>query len=146
MELMLKKKLSVIGVCLLLVTAVMPACKAEAATFYPAANTQASTTVAAGDHNIIGTSDVTVEEAKAWAQSHGATSTFISIADLYFKYSNECGQVNPGIAYAQSAKETNFGKFLERKSIVILHDETFLIISSCIIFISLLSENSNPKL
>lgn len=63
------------------------------------------------DHNIVSVSEATVEQAKQWAKNKGASQTFISLADLYFKYSNECGQVNPAIAYVQAAKEINFGKF-----------------------------------
>lgn len=63
------------------------------------------------NHNIISVAGVTVDQAKAWARDKGATETFINLADVYFKYCVECGQVNPAIAYAQSAKETNFGKF-----------------------------------
>lgn len=63
------------------------------------------------DYNIVSVSEATVEQAKQWAKNKGASQTFISLADLYFKYSNECGQVNPAIAYVQAAKETNFGKF-----------------------------------
>lgn len=106
MERMTKKRIAILGALILFISVILPVKSAYAATFYPA-----STVVAAGNHNIIGTSDVTADQAKAWAKSHGATDTFVSIADLYFKYSSECGQVNPGIAYVQSAKETNFGKF-----------------------------------
>ena len=63
------------------------------------------------DYNIVSVSEATVEQAKQWAKNKGASQTFISLADLYFKYWNECGQVNPAIAYVQAAKETNFGKF-----------------------------------
>ena len=63
------------------------------------------------DINIISSTKVTAEQAKSWAKSKGATETFINLADLYFKYAKECGNVNPGIAYVQSAKETGYGKF-----------------------------------
>ncbi|AQR92394.1 N-acetylmuramoyl-L-alanine amidase [Clostridium saccharobutylicum] len=73
----------------------------------PTINVQAATT----DFNIISDTDVTAQEAKKWAKSKGATDTFISLADLYWKYSEDCGGVNPGIAYVQAAKETGYGKF-----------------------------------
>ncbi|MBW6410326.1 N-acetylmuramoyl-L-alanine amidase [Clostridium weizhouense] len=63
------------------------------------------------DVDIISESEVTVKQAKKWAKSRGATETFIDLANLYFKYSEDCGDVNPSIAYVQAAKETNFGKF-----------------------------------
>jgi len=73
----------------------------------PALNVQAATT----DFKIISSTEVTANDAKKWAKSKGATDTFIGLADLYFKYSPECGDVNPAIAYAQAAKETGFGRF-----------------------------------
>lgn len=63
------------------------------------------------DINIISDTNVTVAQAKSWAKSKGATETFISLADLYFKYAEKCGNVNPGVAYVQAAKETGYGKF-----------------------------------
>lgn len=63
------------------------------------------------DYKIISDCSVTVEQAKDWAKSKGATQTFIDLADLYWKYYKDCGGVNPGIAYVQSAKETGYGKF-----------------------------------
>ncbi|MBE6070834.1 MAG: hypothetical protein E7208_02630 [Clostridium butyricum] len=87
--------------------------KVNADTVYstPYSVATSSVQVENGDYNIISASDVTIEQAKQWAQSKGASQTFISLADLYFKYSGECGQVNPAIAYVQAAKETKFGKF-----------------------------------
>ncbi|GAA0076920.1 hypothetical protein UT300005_12980 [Clostridium sp. CTA-5] len=73
----------------------------------PAINVQAALV----DINIISNTDLTAEQAKKWAESKGATSTFISLADLYWKYAKDHGNVNPAIAYVQSAKETGFGKF-----------------------------------
>lgn len=63
------------------------------------------------DIKIISDTKVTVEQAKSWAKSKGATETFINLAELYFKYAEECGNVNPAIAYVQAAKETGYGKF-----------------------------------
>lgn len=73
----------------------------------PIMNVQAATT----DFNIISDAKVTTKQVKKWAKSKGATETFIEIADLYFKYSSECGDVNPAIAYVQAAKETGYGNF-----------------------------------
>jgi glucan-binding YG repeat protein len=75
--------------------------------FIPTLNVQAATT----DFKIISNSGVTEKQAEKWAQSKGATETFINLADLYFKYYKDHGQVNPAIAYVQAAKETGFGKF-----------------------------------
>lgn len=63
------------------------------------------------DLKIISDSKVTAKQVKKWAKSKGATETFIDLADLYFEYSADCGDVNPAIAYVQAAKETNYGKF-----------------------------------
>lgn len=76
---------------------------------FPIANVQAEVT---NDNvNIISESKVTAEQAENWAKSKGATETFIELADLYFKYYREHGNVNPAIAYVQAAKETGYGKF-----------------------------------
>ena len=66
---------------------------------------------ASDDMKIISSTSITVEQAKAWAKEKGATSTFISLADLYWKYASSNGGVNPGVAYVQAAKETGYGKF-----------------------------------
>ena len=63
------------------------------------------------DINIISSPGISVDTAKEWAKSKGATETFISLADLYWKYSSSNGNVNPAVAYAQAAKETGYGKF-----------------------------------
>ena len=63
------------------------------------------------DVNIISSTEVTASQAKAWAESKGATDTFIALADLYWKYSASCGNVNPAVAYAQAALETGYGRF-----------------------------------
>lgn len=75
--------------------------------FIPMVCGQAATT----DFKIVSTTNVTVDQAKAWAKSKGATQTFINLADLYFKYSSSHGNVNPAIAYAQAAKEISYGNF-----------------------------------
>lgn len=63
------------------------------------------------DYDILSECEVTVKQAKKWAKERNATDTFIDLADLYWKYSDECGGVNPAIAYVQAAKETGYGKF-----------------------------------
>ena len=73
----------------------------------PTLNVQAATT----DFKIISDTEVTAKDAKKWAKSKGATETFIDIADLYYEYAPEHGDVNPAIAYVQAAKETGFGRF-----------------------------------
>ncbi|WP_238883122.1 N-acetylmuramoyl-L-alanine amidase [Clostridium sp. YIM B02551] len=50
-------------------------------------------------------------QAIQWAKDKNAAEVFISLADLYWKFSEECGGVNPLVAYAQSALETNYGKY-----------------------------------
>ena len=74
----------------------------------PIVNAQAAVT---SDVKIISNSQVTAKQAKKWAKSKGATQTFIDLADLYFEYCSDHGDVNPAIAYVQSAKETNYGNF-----------------------------------
>lgn len=73
----------------------------------PTLSVQAATT----DFKIISTTDVTAAQAKKWAKSNGATDTFADLAKLYWKYAEDCGGVNPGIAYVQAAKETGYGRF-----------------------------------
>jgi N-acetylmuramoyl-L-alanine amidase len=59
---------------------------------------------------VIGTPQVTLEQARQWAQKRGAHQRFIDVADLYWYWSILYG-IRPEIAYCQAAKETNFGKF-----------------------------------
>jgi N-acetylmuramoyl-L-alanine amidase len=66
---------------------------------------------ASEDVNIVSNTSISVQEAKNWAKSRGATDIFIGLADLYWKYAPQHGGVNPAIAYVQAAKETGFGKF-----------------------------------
>ena len=63
------------------------------------------------DVNIISTTKVTADEAKIWAKRKNATDTFVKLADLYWKYYKEHGNVNPTMAYVQAAIETGYGKF-----------------------------------
>lgn len=74
---------------------------------FPIVNAKA----ASSDLKILSDSQVTAAQAKNWAKSKGSTETFASLADLYFKYYTEHGNVNPAIAYVQAAKETGYGKF-----------------------------------
>ena len=62
------------------------------------------------DVDIIGTAEITVDEAKSWAIARGADERFINIADLYWEYGGLTG-IRADIMYAQAAKETNYGKF-----------------------------------
>lgn len=63
------------------------------------------------DYDILSECKVTAKQAKQWAKARNATDTFIDLVDLYWEYSEECGGVNPAIAYVQAAKETGYGKF-----------------------------------
>lgn len=63
------------------------------------------------DLDIVSETNITVKAAQDWAKSRGASNTFISLAEKYWSLSKEHGNVNPAIAYAQAAIETNFGKF-----------------------------------
>jgi len=74
--------------------------------FLPCIKVQALT-----DINIISTTKVTAKEAKIWAKRRNATDTFVGLADLYWKYYKEHGNVNPTMAYVQAAIETGYGRF-----------------------------------
>lgn len=63
------------------------------------------------DIKIISETKVTAKQAEQWAKSKGATDNFIKLAQLYWKYAPANGNVNPGIAYVQAAKETGYGNF-----------------------------------
>ncbi|MEG2353340.1 MAG: N-acetylmuramoyl-L-alanine amidase [Clostridium sp.] len=60
---------------------------------------------------IIGSATATVTQMKEWAKKKKATETFISLADIYVSLASKHGGINPVVAYAQSAKETGFGRF-----------------------------------
>lgn len=66
--------------------------------------------------NIVSDTEITVKAAQKWAESREATETFVSLAEKYWKLSKEHGNVNPAIAYAQAAIETNFGHFTGKVS------------------------------
>ncbi|UNC90733.1 N-acetylmuramoyl-L-alanine amidase [Candidatus Contubernalis alkaliaceticus] len=59
---------------------------------------------------IIGEPQAVVEQAKAWALNRGVHQRFIDIAPVYWAYGKQTG-IRPEILYAQSAKETAFGKY-----------------------------------
>ncbi|PKM79361.1 MAG: hypothetical protein CVU88_06185 [Firmicutes bacterium HGW-Firmicutes-13] len=59
---------------------------------------------------IVGEPLITLSQARIWAVYRGAHPDFIEIAELYWEIGTELG-IRPEVAYAQSAKETNFGKF-----------------------------------
>lgn len=59
---------------------------------------------------LVGEAEVSLDDAKAWAEKRGAAQIFIDIADIYWEYGEITG-IRPEILYAQAAKETGFGKF-----------------------------------
>jgi len=73
----------------------------------PGTNAKADTT----DNKIISQTEVTAKQAEQWAKSNGATDNFVGLAQLYWKYAKDHGNVNPAIAYVQAAKETGYGRF-----------------------------------
>ncbi|MEW9698616.1 stalk domain-containing protein [Paenibacillus sp. SI8] len=63
-----------------------------------------------GETPILSVPRATVQQAKAWAKSKGATDVFIALADIVWSEAPKAG-VDPAVVYCQSAKETGFGKF-----------------------------------
>lgn len=59
---------------------------------------------------IVSAARVTLDRAQQWAAGRGAHQRFIDIAPLYWEYSKKTGFC-PEVLYAQSAYETNFGRF-----------------------------------
>ena len=59
---------------------------------------------------IIDKPSVNVEQMQKWATAKGAANWFVDEAPTYYAVSVAVG-VNPAVTYAQSAKETGFGKF-----------------------------------
>ncbi len=59
---------------------------------------------------MIGSAQITVEQAQQWACEKGAADIFIEIAPIYWKYGSLSG-IRPELLYAQAAKETGFGKY-----------------------------------
>lgn len=59
---------------------------------------------------MLGGAEVSAGAARVWARTNGATPTFIRLAAVYWRLAPARG-IRPEVAYAQSAKETNFGRF-----------------------------------
>jgi len=59
---------------------------------------------------ILGAPEATVDQAKNWSKSRGATDAFVSLADTYWEVGDLMG-IRPDVLYAQASKETNFGNF-----------------------------------
>jgi hypothetical protein len=59
---------------------------------------------------ILAQSVATQEQARAWARAKGAPTTFQDLVPTFWAVANARG-VRPDLAYAQSAKETDFGRF-----------------------------------
>lgn len=59
---------------------------------------------------MLGGAEVSVGAARVWARTNGATPTFVRLAAVYWRLAPARG-IRPEVAYAQSAKETNFGRF-----------------------------------
>jgi len=59
---------------------------------------------------ILGRSLATRATAETWARNHGATARFVQNAALYWELAPPRG-IRPEVAYAQSAKETGYGRF-----------------------------------
>ncbi len=59
---------------------------------------------------MLGDPQVSLAQAKRWAENSGAHQRFIDIADIYWKYGEITG-IRPEILYAQAAKETGYGKY-----------------------------------
>jgi N-acetylmuramoyl-L-alanine amidase len=68
---------------------------------------------AAKETPILGPTAVTLEQARQWATSRQAHQSFIDIAAIYWEYGAITG-MRPEVLYAQSAVETDFGKFNDR--------------------------------
>lgn len=63
------------------------------------------------DMLIVSKSNITLKQMEDWARRNNATDTFIGLAKLYMQLAPSHGGVNPALAYAQSAKETGYGRF-----------------------------------
>jgi N-acetylmuramoyl-L-alanine amidase len=60
---------------------------------------------------IIKQKSVKASDMKEWAIRNNATQAFANLAKTYYELASNHGGVDPTIAYAQAAKETNFGRF-----------------------------------
>lgn len=59
---------------------------------------------------IKGKPQATIKQAQKWARERDAHQRFIDVAPIYWKIGKEIG-IRPEVAYAQSAKETAFGRY-----------------------------------
>ena len=59
---------------------------------------------------ILGAPQATVHQAKEWAKGRNAHQRFVDIAQAYWEIGQAIG-IRPEVAYAQSAKETAFGRY-----------------------------------
>ena len=59
---------------------------------------------------ILGAPQASVSQAQQWAKDRGAHPNFIDIAAVYWSIGRQIG-IRPEVAYAQSAKETAFGRY-----------------------------------
>ncbi len=59
---------------------------------------------------LVGSAEVSVEQAQKWAKSREAHRRFIDIAPLYWEFAEKSG-LRPEVLYAQSAMETKFGEY-----------------------------------
>jgi len=59
---------------------------------------------------IKGRPSATLKQMAKWAESKKATPLFIELAEVFYQLAIKVG-VNPVMAYAQSAKETAYGRF-----------------------------------
>lgn len=59
---------------------------------------------------LCGESEATLSQAQNWARKNGATEAFIDAAEIYWRYGEITG-LRADILYAQSAKETGYGKY-----------------------------------
>jgi len=60
--------------------------------------------------DIRGTTTVTLQQAQEWARANGAHQRFIDVAPLYWEIAPRY-EIPPDVAYAQAAKETNYGHY-----------------------------------
>lgn len=62
------------------------------------------------EYELIGESVATLAQARTWAKEKGAHQRFVDVASFYWQYGELTG-LRADILYAQSAHETNFGKY-----------------------------------
>lgn len=61
--------------------------------------------------DILGPSQVTSQQAAAYARRLNATNEWLTLVDLYWSIAYERAGVRPEVAFTQACKETGFGKF-----------------------------------